>query len=87
MVLASSHLMGWYIGYALAAVVIVLVAVLLLAITATVRRITAVAEDITTTLVVARDRTEVLWQVATTNAVAGEILDAATAARHALERS
>lgn len=85
MVLASSHLIGWYIGYGVAAVVIVLVAVLLLAITLTVRRIGAVAEDITSGLVVARDRTEVLWQVSTTNQVATDILDTATAARKALE--
>jgi hypothetical protein len=85
--LASSSLIGWYIGFALAAVVILLVAVLLLAITATVRKITVVAEDITGTLVVARDRTEVLWQVATTNRVATDILETATAARETLERS
>lgn len=85
MVLASSHLIGWYIGYGVAAVVIVLVAVLLLAIILTVRRIGAVAEDITSGLVVARDRTEVLWQVSTTNQVATDILDTATAARKALE--
>jgi hypothetical protein len=87
MELASSHLIGWYIGFALAAVVIVLVAALLLAITSTVRTIATVAEDITATLEVARDRTEVLWQVATTNRVATDILDTATAARQALERS
>jgi hypothetical protein len=87
MVLASSHLTGWYIGYGLAIVVVLLVAVLVLAITATARRIADVADDITSTLHVARERTEVLWQVATTNRVAGDILDTATAARKALEGS
>lgn len=87
MVLASSHLIGWYVGYGAAVVVVLLVAGLVLAITATARRIADVADDITSTLHVARDRTEALWQVSTTNAVATEILDTATAARHALERS
>jgi hypothetical protein len=80
-------MIGWYIGFVLAAVVIALVAVLLLAITATVKKIAVVAEDITGTLVVARDRTEVLWAVGTTNRVATDILDTAVAARKALERS
>lgn len=87
MVLASSHLLGWYIGYGLAAVVVLLVAALVLAITATARRIADVADDITATLHVARERTEPLWQVSTTNQVAGDILQAATAARKTLERS
>lgn len=86
MVLASPALTGWYIGFGLAAVVVLLVAVLVLAITATVKRIADVADDITGTLVVARERTEVLWQVATTNRVAGEILETATAARTTLEK-
>lgn len=86
MVLASANLTGWYLGYGLAAVVVALVAALVLAITATARRIADVADDITSTLDVARDRTEVLWQVSTTNRVATDILDTATAARQALER-
>lgn len=85
MVLASSDLTGWYIGYGAGIVVVALVAVLVLAITATARRIADVADDITSTLHVARERTEVLWQVSTTNRVAVEILDTATAARKALE--
>lgn len=87
MLLASSHLTGWYIGYGLATVVVLLVAVLVLAITSTARRIADVADDITSTLNVARDCTEALWQVATTNRVATDILDTATAARKTLERS
>lgn len=82
--LASPALLGWYIGYALAVVVVLLVAVLVLAITATARRIADVADDITSTLHVARDRTEVLWAVSTTNRVATDILETATAARKAL---
>lgn len=80
-------LTGWYVGYGLGAVVVLLVAALVLAITATARRIADVADDIAATLAVARDRTEVLWQVSTTNSVATDILDTATAARQALERS
>ncbi len=83
--LASSDLTGWYVGFALAAIVVVLVAVLLLAITSTVSTIATVADDITGTLEVVRDRTEVLWAVSTTNRVATDILDTATAARQALE--
>lgn len=85
--LASSEPLGWYIGFALAAVVVLLVAALLIAVISTVRRITTVAEDITATLVVVRDRTEVLWQVATTNRAATDILTTATAVRETLERS
>lgn len=85
--LASPQLIGWYIGYGLAIVVVLLVAVLVLAITSTAGRIADVADDITSTLGVARDRTEVLWQVSTTNRVATDILETATAARKTLEGS
>ncbi|WP_219415773.1 hypothetical protein [Pseudonocardia nigra] len=87
MELASSRLIGWYIGFAVAVVVIGLVAVLLVAITATVRKIALVAENIAATLEVARDRTQALWDVSTTNQVAHDILESATAARTTLERS
>lgn len=84
MTLAAADLTGWWIGYAIGAVVVVAVAVLVLVLIVTARRISATARDITGSLAVARDRTEVLWQVATTNQVAGDVLGAATRARRAL---
>lgn len=84
MLLAATELTGWWIGYAIAVVVIALVAILLLVIARIANKIGDVAEDITHSLAETRDRTEVLWQVATTNAVATDILSGAVSAREAL---
>jgi hypothetical protein len=75
---------GWWIGYSLGAVVVGVVAALLVAIILTARRIADVAEDATRSLMLARARTEVLWELATTNRIAGEILAGAVHARDAL---
>lgn len=77
-------MIGWWMGYAIGVAVVAVVAVLLILIIATARRIAAVAEDATRSLVETRDRTEVLWQVSTTNAVTTDILEGATQARKAL---
>jgi hypothetical protein len=84
MVLAAADLTNWWVGYIVGASLVVVVALLVLTITITAKRIARVAEDATHTLVIARDRTESLWQVSTTNQVASEILSGAKAARRAL---
>jgi hypothetical protein len=81
---AAADLTGWLVGYVLGAVVVVAVAVLLVLIILTARSIAAVAGDATRLLVQARERTEVLWQVATTNQVAADLRDGAVQARKAL---
>jgi len=80
----ASDLTGWWIGFGIAAAVVVIVVVVVVAIIATAKKIGDVAEDATRTLAQIRDRTEVLWQVATTNSVASDLLQGATQARHAL---
>lgn len=83
MVLASD-LTGWWVGYAIGAAIVVVVALLLIAIIVTAKRIATIADDATRSLVVTRDRTEPLWDVATTNKVASDLLAAARQARKAL---
>ncbi len=80
----ASNLNGWIVGYAVGTVVVLLVAVLVLWIILTVRRIRAVADDITRSLVDAQERTEVLWAVASTKATVEEITGMAAKARAAL---
>lgn len=84
MTVAATNLTGWWVGCAIGAAIVVVVAVLVLTIIVTARRIAAVAEDATRSLVLARDRTEVLWEVNTTNTVASDILAGAKQARAAL---
>ena len=82
--LGAADLTGWWVGYAVGAAIVLVVAVLLILIILTARGIAAAAEDATRSLAETRDRTEVLWQVATTKQVAGELLDGAEQARGAL---
>lgn len=84
MILAAADATAWYIGYAVGFVVVVLVVALLLLIIRAARGIAAVAEDATRALAQTKERTEVLWEVGTTNQVATDILGGATAARTAL---
>jgi heme/copper-type cytochrome/quinol oxidase subunit 2 len=84
MMLGAADLTGWWVSYALGAAIVLVVAVLLILIILTARGIAAAAEDATRSLAETRDRTEVLWQVATTKQVAGELLDGAEQARRAL---
>lgn len=58
---------GWYIGWGVGLVVVVLVAALVIIITATAQRITGQAVEITKALDGARENTEPLWEVRTTN--------------------
>ena len=82
--LGAADLTGWWVGYAVGAAIVLVLAVLLILIILTARGIAAAAEDATRSLAETRDRTEVLWQVATTKQVAGELLDGAEQARRAL---
>ncbi|MDP9069475.1 MAG: hypothetical protein M3N53_14195 [Actinomycetota bacterium] len=84
MVSAATDMTGWWVGYGIGALVVVIVVVVVVAIIATARKIADVAEDGTRSLILARDRTEVLWQVATTNTVANDLLQGAMKAREAL---
>ena len=84
MMLAAADLTGWWVGYGVGAAIVAVVAVLLVLIILTARAIAAAAEDATRALTETRDRTEVLWQVTTTNQVAADLLDGATEARKAL---
>ncbi len=80
----ASNLNGWVVGYAVGAVVVLLVAALVIAIIITARRIRAIADDITRSLVVSRERTEVLWAVAATKSTVDDITGMAAEARAAL---
>lgn len=84
MVSAATDMTGWWVGYGVGVLVVLIVVVVVVAIIVTARKIGDVAEDATRSLALARDRTEVLWQVATTNRVANDLLEGATKAREAL---
>lgn len=76
---------GWVIGFAIGGVVVLVVVVLLLLMILLARRAAEKAEAILAALEEARDNTAGLWQVDTTNTVAGRIVEAAGQARAALE--
>ncbi len=82
--LAQADVTGWWIGYAIGVPLVLVVATLVLLIIIAARGIAAVAEDATESLAESRDRTEVLWQVKTTNQVTADIIDGAAQARKAL---
>ncbi len=84
MTLAQADLSGWYIGWGIGIVLILVVAGLVLAIIVTAMGIASVAADATESLAESRDRTEALWQIKATNQVAADIVDGATQARKAL---
>lgn len=58
---------GWYVGWAIGLVVVLIAAGLLLTIIALGRRITRQAKDITQALEGAHQNTNPLWEVRTTN--------------------
>jgi hypothetical protein len=84
MVVAAAHLTWWWVGYALGAAIVVVVAVLVIGIILTAHSIAKVAADATRALEEARDRTEALWRVGETKMAAEEIRDGAVAAREAI---
>jgi len=77
-------LSGWYVGYVIAAVVIVVVVAMVAIILALVRRITAVAEDITGVLDDIRTNTVSIPAVGTLNEGLLSVVTHAAQARTAL---
>jgi hypothetical protein len=77
---------GWYVGWAVGLVVVLLAAGLLLTIIRLGRRITGQAQDITRALDGARANTNALWDVRTTNHEVDRITRGLTAAREMLTR-
>ena len=77
----------WVLGWGAGAVVVVIAATLLLAIIALCRRIVSQAEDITRALDGARENTNVLFGVASTNATLERITGDLRAVRERLEQT
>ncbi|MDQ2826412.1 MAG: hypothetical protein M3Y04_05570 [Actinomycetota bacterium] len=77
-------LTGWYVGYVIAAVVIVLVVALVAIILALVRRVTGLADDITEVLDDVRANTTAVPAVATLNESLLSVVTHASQARQAL---
>jgi len=77
---------GWYVGWAIGLVVVLLAAGLLLTIIALGRRITSQAVGITRALDGARANTDALWDVRRTNHAADRITRGLAAAREMLTR-
>ncbi|CAN5625494.1 hypothetical protein BH20ACT2_BH20ACT2_20850 [soil metagenome] len=80
-------LTGWYVGFAIALVVITLIVVLVGIILGLARRIGTQATKIEQALDESRVNTLPLWDVAIVNDSLGDIVRDATAARNALEQS
>ncbi len=77
-------LSGWYVGYVIAAVVIVVVVAMVAIILALVRRISAVADDITDVLDGVRENTVAIPAVGTLNESLLSVVTHAAQARLAL---
>ncbi len=75
---------GWTIGYIVGGVVVLAVALLLITLILLARRIGTRTEQITKSLLVARENTQPLWAVEKTYRLAEEILVGAASAREAL---
>jgi hypothetical protein len=77
-------LTGWYVGYAIAAVIITLVVILVGIILALARRIGVQAQEITAALDEARINTLPLWEVDKINSGVRSIIRSAETARQVL---
>lgn len=77
---------GWYIGWAVGLVVVLIAATLLLVIIALGRRITRQAVDITKALDGARANTDALWEVRGTNHAIDRVTRGLASAREMLSR-
>ncbi len=75
---------GWYVGWAVGLVVVLIAATLLLAIIGLGRRITRQATDITRALDGARANTDALWDVRATNHEVDRVTRGLTSAREML---
>lgn len=85
--MADVVLTGWYVGFAIAAIVITLVVVLVGMILGLARRIGTQAVGIEAALEASELNTAPLWDVGVVNDALTDIVRDATAARHALEQS
>ena len=83
---ALSLATGWYIGWAVGLVVVLIAATLLLAIIALGRRITRQAGEITQALDGARANTDARWEVRGTNHAIDRVTRGLAAAREMLSR-
>lgn len=77
---------GWYVGWAIGLVVVLVAATLLLLIIAVGRRVARQAGDITQALEGAHRNTDPLWDVRATNHAIDRITRGLTAAREMLSR-
>ena len=77
---------GWYIGWAIGLVVVLIAAVLLLTIIGLGRRIIRQAEEITASLDGTRNNTDPLWEVRGTNHAVDRITRGLAEAREMLSR-
>jgi hypothetical protein len=77
---------GWVLGFIIGGVVALAVVILLLLMIRGAKRVLGKAEAILAALHAARDNTAGLWELPTTNAAVGRIVEAATDARVALEQ-
>ena len=75
---------GWYVGWAIGLVVVVVAAVLLVTIIALGQRITRQASDIERALAGARTNTDPLWEVRATNHAIDRVTRGLAAAREML---
>ncbi len=82
--LAAVVLTGWYVGYAIAAVLITVVVILVGAILALARRIGVQASEVTAALDEARINTLPLWEVDKINTGVRSIIRSAEQARQVL---
>ena len=84
MINAAVVLTGWYVGYAIAAVIITVVVILVGAILALARRIGVQASEVTAALDEARINTLPLWEVDKINTGVRSIIRSAEQARQVL---
>lgn len=80
----SADLTGWFVGYVIAAVIIVVVVGLIGWILASARRIGVQANEIVDTIAEIRQTTAPIPEVATLNAKLGHVVSGATTARLSL---
>lgn len=81
----SALLHDWIIGLIVVAAVVLVVVILLVAILLTARRILAAATRSLQAVERIRQNTLVLWELATTNSVAGELYQSADSIRRRVE--
>lgn len=81
---ADPSLGGWYVGFGIGALVVVIVVLVVGSILHSANRIAEQAEMATEALRTAHENTLPLWEVAAINRATGGILEATRTARHTL---